>query len=199
MKLTCEKRSDKKKNASRRLRNQGIIPANYILDGKPQLVSVIEKEFVHLLNTGLRQSSLIDLSYEGQSNPVVVKEIQRHPVNGSLLHIDFFSAGSDAKIKVKIAIELDGIAKGVKRGGALEHYIRHITVKSKPSDLQDVIKVDISDLDVDDSIYFKDLKLNDNWDIRITGNPIIARVAKSRLSAAGSTDESGDKAAEEKK
>ena len=193
MKLICEKRTEKKKNANGRMRNAGIIPANLIVEGKSNLVGVNEKDFIHLLNSGLRQSSVIDLSTNGGgSNRVVVKEIQRNPVTGKILHIDFFGASEGKKVKIKIGIELQGTAKGVKKGGALEHYIRTVSIKSKPTDLQDVINVDISNLDVGDSVYFNDLKLNSNWDITVKGNPIVARVAKSRLTT---TDETDDKAA----
>ncbi|MDH5657622.1 MAG: 50S ribosomal protein L25 [Spirochaetia bacterium] len=201
MKLTCETRSEKKKNASGRLRNQGLIPANFINEGISNPIKVQEKDFIHLLNNGLRQSSLIDLTVGGESKRVVVKEIQRNPVSGNILHIDFFGAREDKMVKVNIGIELEGTAKGVKKGGALEHYVRYLKTRSKPSDLQDIIKVDISNLDVGDAIYYKDLKLNENWDIRITGNPIIARVAKSRLSAVAGDEGAGaeQKPEEEKK
>lgn len=193
MNLSCVNRTERKKNASGRLRSTGIIPANFIMDGKSNLVGVDEKEFTHLLNSGLRQSSLINLSINsGESKSVVVKEIQRNPVTGKILHIDFFGAHADKKVKVKIGIELEGQAKGVKKGGALEHYIRSVSILSKPGDLQDTIKVNITDLDVGDSIYFKDLNLNPNWNIRVDGNPIVVRVAKSRLAAV----EVGDKPAE---
>jgi large subunit ribosomal protein L25 len=199
-KLACVKRTEKKKNASGRLRKEGIIPANFIMDGKSNSVGVNEKEFTHLLNSGLRLSSLINLTMDnGENKHVVVKEIQRNPVTGKILHIDFFGAHEDKKMKVNIGIELEGSAKGVKKGGALEHYIRYVTVQSKPSDLIDTIKVNISNLDVGDSISFNDLNLNKDWNVRIDGNPVVARVAKSRLAMAEGGEKTEAAPAEAKK
>lgn len=198
LKIACQKRTEKKKNASGRLRSGGLIPANLIQDGASSLITVNEKEFQQLLNSGLRQSSLIEMSVDGGSdNKVVVKEIQRNPVTGKILHIDFFATRPSKKVKVQIGIELQGIAPGVKKGGALEHYIRTVQVKSTPESLTDTIKVDISKLDVGDSVYFKDLPLASDWDIRMQGNPVVVRVAKSRLTSATDDDKTAAAGAKE--
>jgi len=196
LKLKSENRTLRKKNGSARLRRDGFIPANLITDGVSNLITVPETDFVKLLNSGLRQSSVIELETESGVNKVLVKEIQRNPVSGKILHVDFFTARPQKKVRVKIGIELTGTAKGVKKGGALEHYIRVIKVIATPESLVDVLNFDITDLDVGDAVHLNDLQLHSDWDIKIAGNPIVAKIAKSRLVAAGGAEEA---AGEEKK
>jgi large subunit ribosomal protein L25 len=185
LKLACNPRTEKKKNANGRLRRAGSIPANLIQDGVSTPITIPEADFMKLLGSGLRQSSLINLDMKGgDSSRVIVKEIQRHPVSGKILHLDFFGAKPKKKLSVKIGIELDGTPIGVKKGGALEHYIRSIKLKATPESLIDVIRVDVSGMDVGQSVHLRDLPIHSDWDIKVTGNPIVAKIAKSRLVAA---------------
>lgn len=192
-KLVCKRRSEKGKNAAGRLRRSGFVPGNMISNGEAVPLSVPEKDFAHMLNHGLRPSSLIDIEVEGESGSsrVFVKELQRHPVTGAPLHVDFFRVTPGRKVLVTVAVESTGLSKGVKGGGALEHFIRTLKVKAVPETLRDVITVDITDLDVGESVHIADLGLPSDWDLRMTGNPVVLKVARSRMSRAGEGEGEG--------
>ncbi len=192
-KLVCQKRTDTGKNAASRLRRSGFIPGNMIAEGKAVPLSVPQRDFNRLLGQGLRSSSLIELSIEGESSPsrVFVKELQRNPINGAPLHVDFYRVTPGRKVFVTVAVEYTGLSKGVKGGGALEHFIRTLKVKATPESLQDVITVDVTELDVGESVHLSDLGLPSDWELRMTGNPIVLKVARSRMSRAGEGEGEG--------
>lgn len=191
MKLNSQARTSKGKNAAGRIRREGVIPANLIFGGKSYPISVNELEFYKLLQSGLRQSTVIDLDVQGAdadvaSNRVIVKEIQREPVSGNVTHIDFYRVTSGKKVLVKVSVELKGTSKGVKAGGALEHYIRSLKVRATPDSLMDVLALDINDLDVGEALYLENLPIPEDWDVVMQGNPIVCKVAQSRLTQTAS-------------
>ena len=160
LKAISRKKQEKGKNHAGRLRRSGIIPANIISAGKSSSLSLVEKDFTTLINDGLRSSSLIDLNVdEAGGSQVVVKEVQRDPINGKLLHIDFYQVTKAKLLTVKIDIVPVGSAKGIKAGGALEHYIRSLKIRATPEALQESIELDISELEVGQAILFKDMQL----------------------------------------
>lgn len=183
--LTGKPRTESGKNAAGRLRREGWIPANLIGKGQAENLTISEREFQKILTGGLRQSTIFNLEIEGgSSNRVFVKELQRNPVNGRIMHVDFYRATEGEKVLVPVAVETAGVAKGIKAGGALEHFIRVLKVRATPETLTDVIRVDISDLDVGGTIFLKDLSIPADWDVLMEGNPIVLKIARSRLARA---------------
>jgi len=185
-KINAAVRSEKGKNASGRLRTAGTVPGNLLVAGKSIPLTFSDSAFQKLLNSGIRQSTLIDLEIEGaesahKSNRVLIKEIQRHPVSGKVLHVDFFKAEPGKRVQVKVAVEITGISKGVKAGGALEHYVRHIKIRALPETLVDSLQVDITDLDVGQVIHLSQVKIPAEWEVRMIADPLICRIAQSRL------------------
>jgi len=111
-----------------------------------------EREVRNLLAEG---QALFDLQIEGgKAVPVVVKEQQLHPVRGSLQHIDLQEVKLDEAIQAEVAIELEGAddAPGTKAGGVLEHVTREVTVEALPTEIPDRITVDVSALEVNDTL-----------------------------------------------
>lgn len=181
-KLEAKKREERGTGFSKRLRNKGLIPANLTGGGKSDPITVDAHDFEKLLSSGLRKSTTIQLSVEGGAAVAVLpKDVQRHPVSGEVLHIDFYKVVDGLKLKVAVPVELTGNSKGVKAGGALEHYIRNLKVRTVPQHLVEKIDVDITKLDVGQAIHLSDLNIPENWEIMLKGNPIICRVAKSRM------------------
>ena len=182
--LIGKSRATSGKNEAGRLRRDGWIPANLIQGGQSSAISVPEAEFNRMLKGGLRQASLFKLEIQDgdKDNQVYVKELQRHPVNGSILHVDFYKVTPGKKVQVKVGVETTGTSRGGKMGGAMEHFIRSLKVKATPESMKDVITVDVTDLDVGGAIYLQDLGLPSEWDILMKGNPIICKVARSRMS-----------------
>ena len=151
---------EEERTLARRSRVAGKIPANLIGSGKSEALEVDGKDFERLLQSGLRQSSEIQLAVDGDSAvKVLAKEIQRHPVSGAVLHIDQYRINPDQKLRVNVPVETKGYARGVKAGGALEHYIRQLRVRTPPGSLKEKIEVDITNLQVGGQIHLKDLDI----------------------------------------
>ena len=97
--LLCKKRTESGKNTARRLRRDDLIPGNIIADGKADMISIPALEFNRILSGGLRQSTLFNLEVENgdKENRVYVKELQRHPISGNVLHVDFYRVTPNKK------------------------------------------------------------------------------------------------------
>ncbi|MBI41862.1 MAG: 50S ribosomal protein L25 [Leptospiraceae bacterium] len=181
-KIAATKRDGRGKNVARRSRVAGKVPANLIGSGKAEALELDAKDFDRLIQSGLRQSSEIQLDVEGEGTiKVLAKEIQRHPVSGEVLHVDLYRINPSQKLRVNVPVETKGFARGVKAGGALEHYIRQLRVRTPPGSLKEKIEVDITNLQVGGQIHLKDLDIPGDWDIMMKGNPIICKIAQSRM------------------
>jgi large subunit ribosomal protein L25 len=138
---------------SRRLRGQGLVPGVVYSGGaEARAFQVAEREVRSLIAEG---AALFDLEIEGaKAVPVVVKEQQLHPVRGSLQHIDLQEVNLKEAIQAEVALELEGAdtAPGVKGGGVLEHVTREITVEALPTDIPDRIVVDVSAMEINDTL-----------------------------------------------
>ena len=151
--LKVAPRADFGSRASRRMRRDGVVPGVVYSGGseaKPFQVS--EREVRNITSAG---AALFDLEIEGsKAIPVVIKEEQLHPVRGSLQHIDLQQVRLDEKIQAEVALELEGAdtAPGVKGGGVLEHVTREITVEALPTDIPDNIVVDVSAMEINDTL-----------------------------------------------
>lgn len=179
-------RTDKGKNAAGKFRREGFIPGNLMADnGKTVSIYFSFQDLQKLITKGIRSSSIIDFTLEGggdlEKTRVIFKEIQRDPVTDFIIHVDFYQTTPGKPLKVTVPLQTVGLAKGVKLGGAMEHYLSSVNVKTVPEALMDLMEVDISHLDVGEAIYIKDVSFPEQWEILLKGNPIICRVARSRV------------------
>jgi large subunit ribosomal protein L25 len=151
--LKAAPRADFGSRASRRMRREGVVPGVVYSGGSEATpFQVSERDFRHIVGEG---AALFDLQVEGsKAVPVVIKEAQHHPVRGSFQHIDLMQVNLDEEIQAEVAIELEGVesAPGVKGGGVLEHVTREVTVEALPTDIPDNICVDVSMLEVNDTL-----------------------------------------------
>jgi large subunit ribosomal protein L25 len=184
LKLDSEVRSDTGKNVVGRLRRAGKIPGNVIFGGKSTVISFAGQEFYKLMQAGLRTSSVIQLDVQGgdASGRVIIKEIQREPVSGNVLHVDFYKITPGRKTLLTVPVEVTGTSKGVKAGGALEQYISKLKVRATPETFREIITVDVTELNVGEGVTLSQLGLPAEWEVLLQGDPIIVRVARSRMS-----------------
>jgi large subunit ribosomal protein L25 len=162
IKLDTKIRTDAGKGAARKLRAAGEVPA--ILYGQkeePLSLSVDESTFKTVV-LSRADSSIIDLNIEGGKieGPLnaIVRDVQRHPATGKLLHIDFQRIRLDQKIRVEVSVTVTGEPKGVKvQGGILEHGTRSLTVLCLPAAIPETIQFDVSGLMIGDSIQLKEV------------------------------------------
>ncbi|MFL5925093.1 MAG: 50S ribosomal protein L25 [Gaiellaceae bacterium] len=139
--------------ATRRLRREGLVPGVvYGQGGEARPFQVSARELRVLLS---EDHTLLDLQLDGSNAvPVVIKEQQQHPVRGDVLHFDCLEVRLDEEIQAEVAVELEGAdqAPGVREGGVLEHVTREITVEALPTEIPEQITVDVSEMDINDTI-----------------------------------------------
>ena len=151
--LKVSERSDFGSRPTRRLRREGLIPGIVYGGGKEaRAFQVPERVARNALSHG---SALIDLEFDGSgSTPVVVKEQQRDPVRGALVHLDLLEVRLDEEIQAEVPIELLGpdSAPGVKEGGVLEHVTHQITIEALPTAIPESIQADVSEMSIGDTL-----------------------------------------------
>lgn len=160
VKLSAERREDIGKGASRKIRRSGFIPGVlYGPEVDPFSVSVKAIELATLLRGSGRANRLIDLNINGEnkSRKVIIRELQRDPVTSDPKHIDLYQVSMTKKLNLTSRVRLTGTPAGVKLGGILQHVIRELDIACLPSDIPDRIEVDVSDLEIGDSIHVRDL------------------------------------------
>lgn len=162
-KITAEKRTAIGRSAVRKLKATGVVPAVvYGGKNKPEALQVSRKEISALLSHAAGENILVELEVAGEkgSRMALLQEVQHSPVGGAILHVDFHAVSMDEKIQAGIPVEPTGIANGVKNfGGLLEQALRTLEVECLPRDLPEKITVDVSEMNIGDSIHVRDLKL----------------------------------------
>ena len=163
LKLTAQTRETTGKGNARSLRRQGLIPA--ILYGRgADVVSLTlsENEVSDLLATGQATTGVLNLEVvEGKKSTeknVLIKEIQRHPYRDSIYHLDLLEVAMDQDISVMVPIETVGESIGITMGGILEYKRRELEVVCLPTNIPDSIIIDISDMDIGDTVHVESLQ-----------------------------------------
>ena len=144
---------------ARALRREGSMPAVVYGRGKdPILLSVDIKDFEQLLKNYNINQVLLNLMIENGksiSKSVMVKELQTDPTTRNLLHVDFYEIDMQNKITVSVPVVTTGISKGVELGGVLQLIRRELEVLCMPTDIPESIEIDVTDLDIGDSIHVR--------------------------------------------
>ena len=149
------------KGAARVLRSDNRIPA--VLYGPktaPILLSVNVQDFNEAIkNTSAGQMILNLVIQNGESitKTAMIKELQIHPVSRNFLHIDFYEISMDRKITVKVPVVIQGMSKGVEVGGTLQTVRHELEVSCLPLNIPESIEIDVTDLDIGDSIHIGDI------------------------------------------
>ena len=154
--LNVEKRASQGKGEARRMRAQGQIPAVVYGAGKPTVpISVDHKALSQAFRGGAGDNAIFLLKLGGseQSRHAMIKEFQRDPVSRKPLHIDFVRVMMDTKIRLKVGIEVQGIAKGVKtEGGILDFVTREVEIECLPGNIPQHLPIDVSELSIGDAL-----------------------------------------------
>jgi large subunit ribosomal protein L25 len=162
MQLNSEVRDQTGKGAARRLRSAGKLPA--ILYGAktdPIMLAMDYSELKKTLKGRAAENIIFDLTINGgkksQSKKVMIKEIQRDPVKRDYLHVDLFEISMAKELEVDIPLDLLNTPIGVEQGGILQHIRREVKAACLPQDLVDKIEVDVSGLDIGQSLHIRDI------------------------------------------
>ena len=156
--LKVAQRNEFGSRTTRRLRRTGYVPG-IVYGGASETrhFQVPERDVRAVLTHG---GALIDVVFDGGSpTPVVVKEQQRHPVRGSLVHIDLLEVKLDEEIEADVLVELLGAeeAPGVDEGGVLEHVTRELTIRALPTAIPESIAADVSSMEIGDTLQLSAL------------------------------------------
>jgi large subunit ribosomal protein L25 len=158
-KLAAENRSEAGKGAARRLRASGRVPAVLYGHGtKPQHLSVDARQFGQALRTDAGVNVLIQLEVGRARHLALAKEIQRHPVKGSLIHVDFIEVRRGEKVHVSVPVHLVGEAPGVREGGIADQDLYQVNVEAEVTAVPEVVEADVSGLGIGDVLRVADLK-----------------------------------------
>ncbi len=162
MKLSAQLRDGSGKGLARKLRRDGKIPAVLYRKGEDGLsLAISNVEFTHLLAKGQAQASIVRLEVqdgqESTERDVLIREIQTHPFKRDVYHIDLQEITMDQEISVKVAVEIVGESVGVEMGGILEFKRRELEVNCLPGKIPDSIIIDITELDIGDSVHVESI------------------------------------------
>ncbi|HTI69743.1 MAG TPA: 50S ribosomal protein L25 [Candidatus Limnocylindria bacterium] len=152
-----------RRKGSKAVRANGRIPANiYGKSGAPQNLEVDAKAFDDLVHRAHSEIILVDLSVTGDSRPerlALVQDVQHHPLHGNVLHVDLHEVKPDEMVTIRVPLESVGTPAGVKTGGGtLEHVLLRVKIRSLPKDLPEQINVDVSALEIGQSIHLSQVK-----------------------------------------
>jgi large subunit ribosomal protein L25 len=187
--VPAESRTDVGKNANRRLRSRGLIPGVLYTSGKEAVaLQVSPGEIGAILKSASGYNTLFDLEIGGKRRKVILKEFQREPLRGRLLHADFYEVALDKRLEVKVHIELEGTPVGVKlQGGIVDFVTRELELECLPADIPEKIVVDISHLELGKHLRVSDLKLSDKVKLLVDPGVVVVHVVLPRAEVAAET------------
>ncbi len=170
---------------ARVLRRAGQIPA--VLYGRkiePVLLSVNTKDLEQILKKGSFGQFILNLVIQNgkkMTKPAIIKELQTHPVSGSLIHIDFYEVDMKRQIKVMVPVVTTGKSAGIEEGGLLNIVRRELEVFCLPGDIPEAIEIDISELGIGDSIHLEDVPLGENVEVAADVNYTVVTVLSPKV------------------
>jgi len=157
--INGEKRNERGKNASRRIRKTGRVPAIlYGTGAAGASLTLDKKDIVKILKSESGENTIFKITFEGGEADVMIKALQIDPVSDELLHADLIKIAMDKAVRVSVPLELLGEPIGVKtEGGFVDFMTRSVEIECLPADIPDVIKIDISGLHLHQSLKIADL------------------------------------------
>src|SRR5437588_6168762 len=180
--LAAQRRSASGKGAAGRTRREGLVPAVvYGLGAESMPVSVPSRELSHLLASAAGANTLFTLKIDGSEQLALARQIQRHPVKGTLLHVDFVRVRADQTIQAEVPVHLTGDAEGVGRGGVLEQFLYTVSVEAKPADVPNSLEIDISALEIGDAAHVRDLTVPRGVVLLHDADELLAQISAPRV------------------
>jgi large subunit ribosomal protein L25 len=184
--LEATLRPETGKNKVKQLTKTGLIPAN-ISGGKsdPIAVSIDPQQLEKLYKSKFGSNTIIKIAIKNgekteKEETVLSHEISRHIIRQNLTHISFLRVEDKKLVNIKIPVKLKGIAPGVKLGGSLYHKNRWIKISCTPDNIPECLEIDISELNIGDSVKIQDIAENNKYTILTTPLEIVVQVAAQR-------------------
>jgi large subunit ribosomal protein L25 len=180
--LIAQRRPAAGKGPAGRVRREGLVPAVvYGLGADNVSVSVSQRELVHILSGGSGMNTLITLNIDGAEELAIARQLQRHPVKGNVIHVDFVRVRADQTIQAEIPVHLTGEAEGAVRGGILEQLVHTLTVEAKPSDFPPSIEYDVAAMEIGSQVYVRDLDVPPGVTVLQNDDDLVAQISAPRV------------------
>ncbi|RBP46635.1 50S ribosomal protein L25 [Garciella nitratireducens] len=165
------------KNQTKKLRRLGMIPGNLYQEGESIPIKVNTKNLNDIIKK-YGESGIFEFIFEKKRATSLIKEIQRDPVNQEIIHFDLQPISRKQKIKMSIPIQLEGQGIIESKGGVIQRQLNDIEVEAYPDQIPQSIQVDLSQLDVGDNLYVKDIKVSNEIEILSNPEEIILSIAE---------------------
>ncbi len=175
------------KGANRKLRAAGKAPAILYGRGRDSLPLAIDPRALDKILRASGSNTLLDLTVEGHAerkeSVALVRDLQRHPLRGDIVHVDFYEVDLTRAVTVDVPVHLVGRARGLDFGGILEHTLREISLECLPRSIPETIEVDISAMEVGDVIHVRELALPDGVSLVTDGDLGVVHIALPQVEA----------------
>jgi large subunit ribosomal protein L25 len=184
--IVAEKREEQGKGVARSLRRDGMVPAVLYRGGGSQSIKLVKKDLAKLINSMSGEQVMVDLQFkDGEKKLALLKDYQVDPIRGELLHTDFFEVSLTEEVRIPIHVTTVGEPIGVRRdGGILQHTLREVMIECLPDKIPGKTSVDISKLEVGQSIHVSDLIFEEGIRVHNDPNDVIVTVVAPAVEAA---------------
>jgi large subunit ribosomal protein L25 len=191
--LLAEKRTTFGSRPAGRLRRAGKVPAVvYGLSSDTVPVAVPARELVHILQGESGFNTLITLQLDGEDMLTLARQVQRDPLRGDFVHVDFIRIRRDVAVAAEVPIHLVGEASGVRDGGLLEQLVFSLQIEAKPEAIPPGIEVDVSALEIGDQLRIADITLPADIAVQHEAEELVVQVVMPRVVEEEPTAEEGE-------
>ena len=186
-KLTAQRRTQVGRNAIKKIKADGMVPGViYGSTQEPVNLQINGRELLNVLSRASGENILVELEIldgsEKQNALAMIQEIQHNPLQREIVHVDFHAVSANETVSAEVPIETVGEAVGVKvHGGLLEHILRYLEVECLPGDLPQVIEVDVTNLEVGQSLHVRELKLPSGVEAMTDAEQTVVAVVEARV------------------
>lgn len=195
--INGSKRESVGKVSSKALRNAGQVPCVLYGGDQPLHFSAEEPAFKNLIYTPDVHTVEIVLE-DGKKQPAILQDIQYHPVNDKILHVDFYRLFDDKEVTLEVPVKIVGKAPGILSGGSLILNNRKLKIKALPKNLPDFVEADINGLEMGNRLYVTELK-TEKFKIQHPDNTVVCQVKVSRAAVKAAQDAAKEATAPKKK
>jgi large subunit ribosomal protein L25 len=198
--LNVEVRAQTGSGGARATRRSGSVPGVlYGGDKDPVAIAVKSNEFRKALYTGKLLGHLVTLRYGGESQPVIAKAIDMHPVTDEPWHFDLYRVDAHQQIKIEVPVHFahQDESPGLKRGGTLAITLHTVTVSCHADSIPEEIVIDLTGLEIGDAVRISDLKLPANVTAAMDADTVVASIAMSKTGTEEVEGEEAEAAAAE--
>lgn len=198
--LTVERRETRGKNSARRTRAEGNVPAVVYGAGKDTVpITVNLRALSDAFRGGAGENAIFLLKLQGsdQTRHAMIRDLQRDPLSRRLMHLDFVRVMMDTKIRVRVPVEVAGIAKGVKtEGGILDFVTREIEIECLPGNIPEHLSIDVAELGIGDALRVSDVKAPEGVEVVDDVEKVVVHVAHPTHEEVAAAPEAVEAAAE---